>query len=128
MNASEPVPLSQVSGDGEIIPAWLDYYSTLGVVAFQLIVHGSRHENAALYRAMHSYPIVVIDEYEGQFQCEEQAERLNRALDRRRGRWVIVVNSDEFVEFPYSLRATIQVGLARRCSPPPGVTRLGSRP
>jgi hypothetical protein len=104
--ASNPVDtqvtlLSHINRDGDILEAWFNYYRSLGVARFHLIVHGSREENRELYRIKNRYPIVIEDSYEGSFDSEEKSRRLNALLARMSGRWVMLVDSDEFVELPY---------------------------
>lgn len=102
--------LAQVSGDGDLIQAWLDHYLRLGVTSFHLIVHGSEDRNAQLLRLRDSYPIVVEETFDGEFRSEEKQRRLNALLARMRGEWLVLVDSDELLELPYrSLSATVRV-------------------
>jgi hypothetical protein len=102
--------LAQVSGDGDLIQAWLDHYLRLGVTSFHLIVHGSEDCNAQLFRLRDSYPIVVEETFEGEFRSEEKQRRLNALLARMRGEWLVLVDSDELLELPYgSLSAAVRM-------------------
>jgi hypothetical protein len=101
--------VSHVNGDGDLLEAWLKYYRRLGVSSFHLVVHGPREENERLYALKDSHPVIIEDAYEGPFEPEEKKRRLNSLLARMRGRWLLVVDSDEFVEFPYpTISATIR--------------------
>lgn len=101
--------VSHVNADGDLIRAWLDHYLALGVGSFHLIVHGPRPENARLYELAGSYPIHVEDAYQGEFLSDEKHRRLSRLLKRFRGQWILVVDSDEFVELPLrSVQSTIR--------------------
>jgi len=93
--------VSHVNGDGDLLEAWLKYYRHLGVSSFHFVVHGPKEENARLYTLRDSYPIIIEDTYEGPFDSEEKKRRLNSLLERMRGQWLVVADSDEFVEFPY---------------------------
>lgn len=93
--------VSHVNGDSDLLDAWFRYYLRMGVSSFRLIVHGPEEENRALYVLKDKYPIVIEDSYATPFHSEEKAKRLNHLLTRLRGRWIILVDSDEFVEFPY---------------------------
>jgi len=107
--------VSHVNGDDDLIEAWLIYYLRLGVSSFHLIVHGTPEENSRLYAIKTSYPVVIEETYEGQFNSEEKKRRLNSLLASKRGRWLLLVDSDEFVEFPYAIRTTIRMlSLVRR--------------
>jgi Glycosyl transferase family 2 len=108
--------LSHINGDSDLVEAWLRFYRRWGVSSFHLIVHGRRQENRALYSLMDSYPIIIEDAYEGPFHSEEKKERLNSLLARMRGQWVLLVDSDEFVEFPFhTIGTTVRMlQLARR--------------
>ncbi len=101
---------SQVNGDSDIIEAWLNYYLRLGVDRFHLILHGSPVENERLLAVKDSYPITIEETYEGPFPAPidpyfptktEKKRRLDSLLARHTGQWVMLVDSDEFVEFPY---------------------------
>lgn len=93
--------ISHVNDDSDLLEAWLKYYLHLGVSSFHLIVHGSREENGRLYELKDSYPVIIEDTYGGPFDSEEKKRRLNSLLARMRHQWVVLVDSDEFVEFPY---------------------------
>jgi glycosyl transferase family 2 len=98
---AEVALLSHINGDADILEAWLKYYQDLGIARFHLIVHGAAEENAQLFRVKNRYPIVIEDSYEGCFDSEEKKRRLNALLARMTGKWVMLVDSDEFVELPY---------------------------
>jgi hypothetical protein len=99
---------SHINSDGDLLDAWFRFYRRLGVESFHLIVHGPRRENTRLYAVLSSYPIVIEEEYEGEFVVQEKQRRLNRLLERDAGHWVLVVDSDEFLELPYrGLTSTI---------------------
>jgi hypothetical protein len=93
--------VSQVNGDGDLLEAWIKYYCRLGISSFHLIVHGPQEENRRLYALKDRYPVIIEDTYEGPFDSEEKKRRLNTLLARLRGRWLVLADSDEFVEFPY---------------------------
>jgi hypothetical protein len=93
--------ISHVNGDGDLLEAWFKYYCRLGVSSFHLIVHGPQEENSRLYALRDSYPVVIEDTYEGPFDSREKKRRLDLLLAGMRGQWVVVADSDEFVEFPY---------------------------
>lgn len=107
---SAPCLVSHINGDGDLLQAWLDYYLQLGVSRFHLIVHGAKADNERLFALKASYPIVIEDAYEGEFLAQEKHRRLCSLLARMRGQWIVLVDSDEFVEFPYAqLSATIGI-------------------
>jgi glycosyltransferase involved in cell wall biosynthesis len=100
--------ISQVNADGDIIEAWLKYYLRLGVDRFHLVLHGPVGENSRLLGIKDAYPITIEDTYEGPFDSDEKKRRLDAVLARYTGQWVVVADSDEFVEFPYrDIRETI---------------------
>lgn len=101
---------SQVNDDSDLIEAWLNYYLRLGVDSFHLIVHGPPAENQKLLAIKDRYPITLEDSYEGPFPAPisnnklnstEKKRRLDSLLARHTAQWVLLVDSDEFVEFPY---------------------------
>ncbi len=98
--------VSHINGDGDLLEAWLRYYRRLGVTSFHLIVHGPRVENARLFALKDSYPVIIEDSYEGPFDSGEKEKRLNSLLARTRQQWLILVDSDEFVELPYRRAVT----------------------
>jgi glycosyltransferase involved in cell wall biosynthesis len=93
--------ISHVNGDSDLIEAWLRYYLRIGVDSFHLIVHGDLEENQKLFAIRDSYPITIEDTYQGSFHIAEKTRRLDWLLARHIGQWVLLVDSDEFVEFPY---------------------------
>lgn len=108
--------ISHINGDDDLLDAWFAYYTRLGISSFHLIVHGPATENRRLYALKESYPVFIEDCYEAVFDSEEKKRRLNSLLARMRGEWLILADSDEFVEFPYrSLQRTIfMLELARK--------------
>jgi hypothetical protein len=108
--------ISHVNRDGDLLEAWFKYYLRLGVSSFHLIVHGPQEENDRLYALKDSYPVIIEDTYEGPFDSREKKRRLDLLLARMRGQWLLLVDSDEFVEFPYSrINTTIRMlNLARK--------------
>ena len=100
---------SHVNADSDLIEAWLKYYLRLGIDSFHLVVHGTPEENERLMAIKDSYPITIEDTYQGPFDGDEKKKRLDAVLARNTGQWIVVVDSDEFVEFPYQdIPATIQ--------------------
>jgi hypothetical protein len=98
--------LCHINNDGDLLEAWFKYYLKLGITSFHLIVHGSRDANAKLYELKDSFPVVIIDSYTGEFDIDEKERRMNEALCGMRGEWVLLVDSDEFVELPYKRLST----------------------
>src|ERR1035437_5963634 len=90
-----------VSGDGDLLEAWLKYYIGLGVDSFHLIVHGPRVENAKLFALRDRFPVIIMDNYEGEFSVHEKKRRIDSVLATMTGQWLLVVDSDEFVQFPF---------------------------
>lgn len=129
---------SQVNADSDLIEAWLQYYLRLGVDWFHLVVHGRPEENEKLLAIKDSYPITIEEIYQGPFPAPisaskpystEKKIRLDSLLARYTGQWVLVVDSDEFVEFPYSnIPETIQKleSLNGNLLPAPMLQRLKS--
>jgi hypothetical protein len=93
--------LSHVNRDDDFIEMWLRYYLRLGVGSFHVIAHGGREENKTLYSLVGSYPIEILDAYTGPFHVFEKRDRLNWALGKLGGGWMVLVDSDELVELPY---------------------------
>jgi len=101
--------ISHVNGDSDLIEAWLKHYLQLGVEHFHLVVHGSPQENSRLLAIKNSYPITIEDTYGGPFLGEHKKSHLDAVLARNREQWIVLVDSDEFVEFPYrNIPETIQ--------------------
>ena len=101
--------ISHVNRDGDLIEAWLKYYLRLGVERFHLVVHGTSDENDRLLALEDSYPITIEDHYQGPFHLEHKKNRLDAVLARHTDQWIVLVDSDEFVEFPcLDIPATIR--------------------
>lgn len=101
--------LSHVNADNDLIEAWLKYYLQLGVERFHLVVHGGPEENGRLFAIVDSYPITIEDTYGGPFLGEHKKKHLDALLARNREQWLVLVDTDEFVEFPYrNIPKTIQ--------------------
>jgi Glycosyl transferase family 2 len=88
-------------GDGDIAEAFLEYYSNY-VSEFHLILHGPEEENRWIFALRSRFPIAVHESYDGPFDDGEKARRLNALLPKFMREWVLLVDSDEFVELPYS--------------------------
>jgi Glycosyl transferase family 2 len=93
--------ISHVNGDGDLLEAWFNYYMKLGIDRFHIVVHGSREENAKFFELEARYPIEFEGIYAGVFDVTEKKKRLDAVLARSSGKWVMLVDSDEFVELPY---------------------------
>jgi glycosyltransferase involved in cell wall biosynthesis len=94
--------ISHINGDSDLIEAWLKYYLRMGVDSFHLVLHGPSEENERLLAMKEHYPIVIEDTYGGPFLSEHKKDRLDAVLARCVDQWVVLVDSDEFVEFPYA--------------------------
>ena len=108
--------LCQINGGQDLLQAWLDYYVGLGVSSFHFIAHGEAAENAKLFELRERYPISLEDQYGGPFASEEKLRRIEAVLAKWRAQWVLLVDSDEFVEFPYQRLFTTRdpTGIAKR--------------
>lgn len=93
--------VSHVNRDGDLLEAWFRYYLGLGITSFHLIVHGPREENTRLFELKDRYPVTIEDSYEGPFHSDEKKRRLDILIGRLTGQWIVLADSDEFVEFPY---------------------------
>jgi Glycosyl transferase family 2 len=92
--------VSHINADGDILQAWLDHYVRLGVTRFHVVLHGPEEENAALLALRDLYPIEVHEMYGGPFLGGEKKRRLDRVLAELTGQWLLLVDSDEFLELP----------------------------
>lgn len=102
--------VSHVNRDDDLVEAWLRHYLALGVDSFHLVVHGGREENRTLYTLLDRYPIEIMDAYSGVFDPFEKRDRLSWGLARLERGWIVLVDSDEFLELPYpSLASTVAV-------------------
>ena len=100
--------ISHVNRDDDLIEAWLRHYLRLGVESFHLIAHGGREQNQTLFSLLDRYPVEIIDMYSSVFDPFEKRDRLSWGLARLGGGWIVLVDSDEFLELPYrSLTSTI---------------------
>ncbi|MGH7801485.1 MAG: glycosyltransferase family 2 protein [Thermodesulfobacteriota bacterium] len=101
--------VSHINADGDLLTAWFEYYTKLGITAFHLIVHGPHEENTRLFELIDSYPVFIKEIYQGEFTIEGKEKRINSLLSTLRGSWVLFVDSDEFLELPYrQLNTTIR--------------------
>jgi glycosyltransferase involved in cell wall biosynthesis len=94
--------ISHVNADSDLIETWLKYYILLGVDQFHLVLHGPPAENERLLELRYAYPITIEDTYEGPFDSDQKKSRLDTVLARHADQWIVLVDSDEFVEFPYA--------------------------
>ncbi len=97
--------------DSDITPFFLDHYRRLGVGEFHVIVHGdwSDAELAPLQAAD-----VTIEAFSQEpFGVVMKTSALQTLAERFSGEWIIVADTDEFLELPYaSLARTVA---ALRC-------------
>ena len=102
--------ISHVNRDDDLIEAWLQHYLALGVSSFHLIAHGGREQNQRLFEIAARYPVQILDTYTSAFDPYEKRDRLAWGLATLCSGWIVLVDSDEFLELPYrSLAATIKV-------------------
>jgi hypothetical protein len=102
--------ISHVNRDDDLIEAWLQHYLRLGVASFHLIAHGGREQNQRLFEIADRYPVQILDVYGGVFDPYEKRDRLAWGLATLGSGWIVLVDSDEFLELPYrSLAATVNV-------------------
>ena len=92
--------VSHINADGDILQAWLDHYVRLGVTRFHVVLHGPEEENAGLLALRGRYPIEVHEMYGGPFLGREKKRRLDRVLAGLTNQWLLLVDSDEFLELP----------------------------
>jgi hypothetical protein len=92
--------LCLANGDNDLIDAWCNYYLDLGITSIHVIAHGGKEGNPRLYTLRKSLPIHIEEEYDGAYNTEMKRDLTNALIARFRGEWVVVVDSDEFVEFP----------------------------
>ena len=102
--------VSHVYADGDIMQAWLDHYVRLGINRFDLVLHGPEADNATLLGLRDRYPIVIHEMYGGGLINAGKTPGPGRVLAGLRDQWVLLVDSDEFVELPApSLGETIRL-------------------
>lgn len=95
------------NGDGDIAAAFLQHY-TDWVSEFHLILHGAEAENRVILELSRIFPVVIHSAYAGPFDDAEKMRRLNSLAHEFLGEWLLLVDSDEFVELPYgSMEETI---------------------
>jgi hypothetical protein len=102
--------ISHVNRDDDLIEAWLQHYLKLGVSSFHLIAHGGRDQNQRLFEIRDRYPVQILDTYTGAFDPYVKRDRLAWGLATLGSGWIVLVDSDEFLELPYrSLSTTVKV-------------------
>lgn len=102
--------VSHVNRDDDLIEAWLQHYLRLGVASFHLIAHGGREQNRRLFEIADRYPVHILDAYTGVFDPFEKRDRLTWGLSTLGSGWIVLVDSDEFLELPYrSLSTTVNM-------------------
>jgi hypothetical protein len=94
--------VSHINGDDDLLEAWLKHYLHLGVTTFHFIVHGPRSENIRLFELKRRFPILIEDSYEGEYSDVEKKERTNSVISKFADQWLLVVDSDEFLELPFN--------------------------
>jgi len=100
--------VSHVNADGDIVRAWLEHYRALGVSHFRLVAHGPPEENATLLGLRGEFHVEILDSYEEPYTPGEKGRRLAPILDTLADEWVLLVDSDEFLELPLgTLEATV---------------------
>jgi len=92
--------LAQVHVARDIVRAWLEHYRALGIGEFHLVLHGSPEQARLMDDLGGEYPIRIRGSYGGLFSESDKLKRLRALLPEFRGRWVLVVDDDEFVELP----------------------------
>ena len=88
-------------GDRDIAHAFLEYYAP-NVSEFHLILHGPEETNRHILALRAGFPITIRSMYDSPFDEYEKTRRLNELIPSFMGQWIFLVDSDEFVELPYS--------------------------
>ena len=99
--------ISHINGDADLLPSWFQYYSDMGVRSFHIVVHGSKEDNHRIYELCKTFPVSIVAQYEGEFNIEKKKEHLQHCLDLYRDNWILLADSDEFVELPYTSLKTV---------------------
>ena len=68
---------------------------------FWFVVQGAPEDNTALAALVPQYSMVrIFDSETGEYSSENRLRGCRRLVQHLRGRWLMLVDSDEFVEFP----------------------------
>jgi hypothetical protein len=113
-------------GDSDLAPAFLRHYATF-CSEFHIILHGPPQESAGLIELSRHYPLKLRHHYDGDFDTDVKTGLLDRLARSFPGQWLLVVDSDELVEFPHdSLGETIAALEAEgaSCLPAPLIQRI----
>lgn len=103
------VAVCYINGDGDLLPEWFDYYQRLGVTEFLFWVHGPQSENEVLHDLLPNYPARILGTHMGYFSSQSQFVGTRACVDVAPERWVLIVDSDEWVELPcLSLAQTVE--------------------
>lgn len=94
-------------GNEDFVRAFLAYYRPW-VSEFNFILHGPHEKNRPIQELLPQFPITIPVSYDSVFDEYEKTRRLNEAVRQFEGRWLLLVDSDELVEFPASLESTIR--------------------
>ena len=102
MNAASGTPrlLSFVGhNDADILPFFLDHYRKLGVSGFLLALHGPWPE-AVLDGLTRAEDVAIWDLLGDAYEDSYRRSILNLMAEGEEGRWVVIVDVDEFLELP----------------------------
>src|SRR5262249_9399340 len=80
--------------------AFVRHYENFADV--HIILHGPEHESPVVVELAKSGRLKIHSKYDSEFSGAEKGARLSSAAQDFVGRWVLTVDSDELVEFPYA--------------------------
>ena len=87
--------------DLDILPAFYRHYLGLGVSSFHFVVHGNKGLAAKVKASGQGANVTVAKVYEGPFDEATKCHELTTAIRPFAGEWVLIADSDEFLELPY---------------------------
>lgn len=95
-----------INDDSDLLAAWLEHYRAMGAEEFWFIVQGAPADNAALAEQVARSPdLHILDVDSRSYTSERRMEGCARLVEHLSRCWVMLVDSDEFVELPPPARS-----------------------
>jgi hypothetical protein len=92
--------------DLDILPAFYRHYDRLGVSSFHFVVHGDDDLVAKVKASGRDLDVTISNVVLGPFDEATKCHELTKAIRPFAGEWVLLADTDEFLELPYRDLAT----------------------
>ncbi|XYH97376.1 glycosyltransferase family 2 protein [Sorangium sp. So ce1128] len=102
-----------INGDSDLIEPWIHHYRDLNVDEFWFILHGRDGDNDTLEAIIERESgMHVFAREHREFDSKLRIDETRRLIETLHGSWIVLADSDEFVQFPPPIESVQQMAQA----------------